>query len=357
MTDTRTLSLPMRNPAEHRAAPAERIQGELWLRWGGPFLVVSVRLLLGPNFGTLNWWQFTLLELAISSCYAHAQANLFFWMQGRYPGQANTARRLALTLLPGTAMILILGWPASWLEWHFHLSAPTHLASYLGRLKISFTIWTVAISEYECFYFLLEWRRTNLRAAEFERENAQSRLEALQQQVDPNLLFDSLQTLHTLTQGNRPVQEFGEALASMYRYVLRTKESATVPLHVEMTFVDDYLYLNRIRFQGSIRVAQDLAPEALLLHVPPIAVQLLVENAIKHNAFGLQEPLRITIRAAGNKLTVSNNVRRKTVPEKTTKQGLQNIINQFALLTNRRLRIDNPGDRFAVVLPLLPATT
>ena len=343
-------------PPRPRKAPAESLRLELWLRWGGALLIASVRLLSASTYGSLTGWQFWLLHFIFANCYWHSVANLFFWMQRRLPGPRNTARRAGQYLLLGYAMILLLGLPTSALENYFHLTGPTWLDSYLGRLKATCTLFTVAIFEYECFYFFLQWRRSNLRAAEFERENAQSHLETLNQQVDPSLLFDSLESLSKLTVGNQPVQEFSGALASIYQYVLHSKETPTVRLSEEMAFVDDYLYLNRIRFQGSIQVEQDLAPETLLLLVPPIAVQMLVENAIKHNAFGSQQPLRITIRAAGDSLTVSNSVRQKTVPVKSTRQGLQNIINRFALLTPRPLRIDNHGDRFEVVLPLLPAT-
>ena len=352
---TTDLLLPSAPPA--RTTPFRPVPVELWLRWCGSLLIAGIRLLTASTYGQLTWWQFGLLHFFISSCYWHTVAHTFFWMQRRHPGQANTTRRLLLTMLLGCFLIPLYGLLATGLERHFQLVGPTFLAAYLGRLKVTSMLWIVSMSEYECFYFVGEWRRSKLRAAEFERENALSRLETLKQRVDPLLLFDSLQALNELTSGNQPVQEFGGALASVYQYVLRCKSTSTVPLSEEMTFVDDYLYLNQIRFQGSIQVEQHLDPATLRLHVPPITVQMLVENAIKHSAFSNQQPLRIIIRAADDTLTVSNSVRRKTIPAKsTTKQGLQNIINRFALLTKSPLRIEDHGDRFEVVLPLLPAT-
>ena len=144
-------------------------------------------------------------------------------------------------------------------------------------------------------------------------------------------------------------------LAGVYRYVLLSKDSATVPLSQEITFVEAYLYLTHIRFGATIQVVLDLAPAALRLHVPPLVVQLLVENALKHNAVRRQNPLRITIQAAGNELRVTNTRHPKTSLENSTKLGLPNIVSRYQFLTDRPVVVVSQGHEFAVTLPLLAA--
>ncbi|GAA4492662.1 hypothetical protein GCM10023172_00130 [Hymenobacter ginsengisoli] len=211
------------------------------------------------------------------------------------------------------------------------------------------------LSVYGSGYFFYEWRKTFIRSAELEREGAISQLEALKQQVDPHFLFNSLNTMAALIGDNAPAQDFLGSLASVYRYVLLSKDHSTVPLSQEMTFAEEYLYLNRIRFGEGIQVSRDIAPAALRRHVPPLAVQLLLENALKHNAFDRDAPLRICIRAGEDVLRVTNNVQPKTMLESSTRQGLRNLVNRFRLLTDRPVDIVHGDDEFAVTLPLLPA--
>jgi LytS/YehU family sensor histidine kinase len=241
----------------------------------------------------------------------------------------------------------------AWLEVRFERPGAAFMPTYWHDLRLSLVMTLLITNVYESIYFFHEWRNNVMRAAALERENAVSRLEALKQQVDPHFLFNSLNTMAALIGDNEPAQEFLGALAGVYRYILLSKQSATVTLGEEMTFVDAYLYLNTIRFGSKIVVEKDVAPEMLSLRVPPVVVQMLVENAIKHNAVSRRTPLRITIQAAGQVLRVTNTVHPKAVPEQSTHQGLPNIISRFQLLTTRHVLIENRGHEFEVALPLL----
>lgn len=131
----------------------------------------------------------------------------------------------------------------------------------------------------------------------------------------------------------------------MYRYVLTRRDQATVTLGKEMAFVDSYVYLNRIRHEQAAQVTS---------HLPPLAIQMLVENALKHNAANLQRPLRIELRAEAGYVSVSNNVQPKTKLARGEGVGLRNLQQQFQLLAGRGEVLVQPGPaQFAVKLPLL----
>lgn len=207
---------------------------------------------------------------------------------------------------------------------------------------------------YEAIYFFEAWK-TNVRNTEsLAREAVQSQLEVLKNQLDPHFLFNSLNTLAALIdEENRPAQEYLDRLSDVYRYVLVSRNKNTVPLEEEMAFLDAYVFLNKTRFRENLQVEKLLAPEAYRQHVTPLSLQMLVENAIKHNVVSKDKPLKIKIQQEAEYLVVENNIQEKTILEKSTRVGLQNIVNRYGLLTDRHVEIIRSGGFFTVKLPLL----
>jgi hypothetical protein len=326
---------------------------EARLRWLG---IVAVSLLLTVAMRkttALTFWQDWLSHFLVTTVYWQGNAAIFFWLLRRLPGYKLTVRRVVLHQLLGSGFVVVATVFNAWLEVRFEVPGAAFMPTYWHDLRFSLFTTLLITNVYESVYFFHEWRNYFMRSAALERENAISRLEALKQQVDPHFLFNSLNTMAALIGDNEPAQEFLGALAEVYRYILLSKTSTTVALGEEMTFVDAYVYLNTIRFGKKIVIVKEIPPEVLHLRVPPVAVQMLVENAIKHNAVSGRSPLRITIRAAEQTLSVSNTLHPKTVLEKSTRQGLQNIVSRFQLLTDREVSIENRGTEFKVVLPLL----
>ncbi|WP_086596489.1 sensor histidine kinase [Hymenobacter crusticola] len=323
------------------------------LRWLG---IVTVSLLLTVTMrkaDTLAFWQDFLSHFVVTALYWQGNVAIFIFLRRRLPGYKLTVRRVVLHVLLGSGFVMVATLFNAWLEVRFEEPGAAFMPTYWGNLRFSLLTTLLITNVYESVYFFQEWRNYFMRAAALERENAISRLEALKQQVDPHFLFNSLNTMAALIGENEPAQEFLGALANVYRYILLSKKSTTVSLSEEMTFVEAYVYLNAIRFGKKIQVLKEIDPAALQLRVPPVAVQMLIENAIKHNAINSRFPLRIMIRATEQALSVTNTMHQKTVLEKSTRQGLQNIVSRFQLLTDRPVLIDNRGSEFEVVLPLL----
>ncbi len=195
------------------------------------------------------------------------------------------------------------------------------------------------------------------RVAQLQKETFQAQLEALKNQVDPHFLFNSLNVLGSLIHldADRAVQFLGQ-LSDVYRALLDAGAQPLVPLHREMALVRAYANLMETRFGEALRVEWDIAPSWEQTLVPPTAVQMLLENAIKHNGATTRKPLRIKVSAADNLLVVENNRQPRTDMLPSTRLGLQNIQRRYHYLTDRPVEIVPTPAAFIVRLPLLPAS-
>ena len=185
-------------------------------------------------------------------------------------------------------------------------------------------------------------------------------MRALQAQLSPHFLFNSLNTLSALIADDPlKAERFVDELSSVYRYLLQANDQELTPLATEMKFIHSYYHLLKTRYgQGiTIQITIDGACETYL--VPPLTIQLLVENAVKHNIVSPGYPLVIQIFTNGaNELVVRNNLQRKPISRLTsTKKGLQNINMKYRLLNQPPLDIRESADAFEVIVPLIPVTT
>ncbi|TGE20542.1 histidine kinase [Hymenobacter aquaticus] len=193
-------------------------------------------------------------------------------------------------------------------------------------------------------------------AERLELATVQAQLEALRNQVNPHFLFNSLSILAALVDTDaRLAGQFVARLATTYRYLLEQHDQARVLLRTELDFLAAYTFLLTLRFEGKLFVDLDV-PEAARngYAIAPLTLQLLLENAVKHNRLSAAEPLRVTIALAGDCLRVANPVQRRLVPEASTGVGLQNIMGRYRLLTDQSVRVTETDGYFIVDLPLLP---
>lgn len=213
------------------------------------------------------------------------------------------------------------------------------------------------------FYYFVEREhvRQNLqqevvRVAQLQKETFQAQLEALKNQVDPHFLFNSLNVLGSLIHldPDRAVQFLGQ-LSEVYRFLLDAGAHTLVPLHSEMALVRAYAHLMETRFGEALRVEWDVAPAWEQALVPPTAVQMLLENAIKHNGSTIRKPLIIKVYTIDGLLVVENNRQPRTDAVASTHTGLQNIHRRYHHLTDRPVEIVPTAASFVVRLPLLTA--
>lgn len=200
-----------------------------------------------------------------------------------------------------------------------------------------------------------ELTEANTRLLELQKTNLQSQFEVLKQQVNPHFLFNSLNVLASLIKVDPDLAEsFTEKLSKVYRYVLENKEKDMVSLVTEMDFINSYIFLLNIRFKGKIFVKinlDDIRQEMMIL---PMALQILIENAIKHNTFSRTEPLNIDISVDRDSfLVVKNNLRLRESYVQSTGIGLANIINRYRLITDKEPVFEKTDKSFVARIPLI----
>lgn len=192
---------------------------------------------------------------------------------------------------------------------------------------------------------------------QLQSERLLTRCEALEQQVNPHFLFNSLNTLGGLIGvDDSSAQHYLQQLASTYRYVMQQHQHHTVAFADEMAFVDTYCDMMQIRYGKNLVVVRCIDPAALQCQVPPISVQLLVENAIKHNVISDRHPLTITIETDGDLLRVSNPLQPKLDEQESSTSshiGLDNLNQRYKMLFQKEIHIQQTPTTFTVELPLI----
>jgi len=205
-----------------------------------------------------------------------------------------------------------------------------------------------------------ELAQLRVNAEQLRREATQAQFVALRNQVNPHFLFNSLSILASLVEVDpRLSVRFINQLARVYRYILEQRDTERVSLQTELEFLEAYRFLLDIRFEGKLRVTTDLAAlDPARYAIAPLTLQLLLENAVKHNQMSDRQPLRVTIAAEADYLVVRNPLQRRSTTDPaadpSTGLGLENIRTRYALLTRRPLSASEEGAEFVVRIPLLP---
>ena len=220
----------------------------------------------------------------------------------------------------------------------------------------SFGLWITLtiVSVFYVIYFYNHYQKSKIKEQKVIAGAASAKFDALKNQLDPHFLFNSLNVLTSLIEENPDsAQKFTTALSKVYRYVLEQKNKELVTVDEELNFARTYMSLLKMRFEDSIIFEiPDKAsnPES---KVVPLSLQLLLENAVKHNMVTSSKPLHIKIYEDGNHLVVMNNLQPKQIVKKSSGVGLENIKQRYQLLTERKVYINQREKDFAVAIPML----
>lgn len=202
--------------------------------------------------------------------------------------------------------------------------------------------------------FFNKWKETLVEAEKHKKESVQAQLENLKNQINPHFLFNNLSVLSSLVyQDQDKAVEFINQLSKVYRYVLESKDKELIDLKTEMTFIQSYCFLLKIRFDKNINFQIDVPAKFDNSLIPPMAMQMLLENAIKHNEISSDLPLTVSIRVEDEMLIVSNNLQLRKQGAESSGTGLPNIISRYKHFTNQVVRINKTSQKFEVFLPLL----
>ena len=203
-------------------------------------------------------------------------------------------------------------------------------------------------------YFYKAYNENKVKEQKIIAGTASAKFESLKNQIDPHFLFNSLNVLSSLIEENPDnAQRFTISLSKIYRYVLEQKDKELVSVEEELAFAKTYMDLLKMRFENSLFYEMPTSfinPEA---KVVPLSLQLLLENTVKHNVVSEQRPLHIRIYVEGDYLAVQNDYQKKEVLQDRQGVGLQNIVNRYGIITNRKVLIAQNEKTFTVKIPIL----
>jgi len=314
--------------------------------------------MFGHNYfaGIKNFLLATVLTFAIILLTYVSCGMVAIVLNNRYPKYGQTFKRISIGLVVYiaimTAAISIIFWGYDYINF---LGYQLKMNQYAWCLIIGIFCNLLATSLNEGAAFYEKWRQTVDEAENLKKENLQSQLEGLKDQVNPHFLFNSLNSLSSLiVEDPQKAEKFLDEMSKVYRYLLRTNEDGLTTLGSEMEFIYSYFHMLKTRYGDGVSMDTKIDDHYLSYQLPPLTLQMLVENAVKHNMILKNNPLKILIMTTNSaRLIVSNNLQRKDRMVASNKVGLANIVNKYRLMKKEEISIRDDGKEFAVVVPLI----
>lgn len=354
---------------------------DYWLRLIGITLLVLVSVSLTNYLNLPFSWVETvnqvliIIEIVVTW---EAVRLIIFTLRERYIHRKQVLLRLFFTFVAGTVSMALIHWILSIARYWLRHRSLDDFTNYQVIITVnghglSFPLYGIDFVQagilfllflggYEALFFVLESRQMTDRLQQAKREkealektNLQSQLEALKQQVNPHFLFNSLNALGTLIEEDpKQASLFLDELSTVYRYLLRSNEHNLTTLAAELDFIHSYAHLLRTRYGSGLRLSVNVDSRHEAYQLPPLTLQLLVENAVKHNIILPEEPLTITISTnALHQLIITNNLQRKNAKIHSNGLGLNNILTKYRMLGQDTPTVHETETQFAVFLPLI----
>lgn len=278
------------------------------------------------------------------------------YIQRRLPGLALVRQRL-LFLVLAVIVLSHFGWllrnVIHGLIGSYPLEWPT-LVDYSSSLGVLIFYATVTLNIYEGAYLWKQWRQTFAEKEQLIQKEWQARFDLLKNQIHPHFLFNSLNALSALIgEDAAKAEQFTHELSKVYRYLLQSNNQGLVTLAAELRFIHSYAHLLTTRYGEGFQLFIDVEAAICDCQLPALTLQLLVENAVKHNIVSRERPLTVYIRSQpGSLLIVENRLQRKENLVLSNGVGLANINHQFRMLGREGIQVEETEDTFRVVVPL-----
>jgi len=318
----------------------------------GSIVAYFVRVLSGQFSRELNnilfWVFFGFMFVLIEGLYWVNHA-----LNQRLPFKGNISRRIAVQMISGAVYSLTLRFLL------YELGEP-YLTMKLDSMFLSAT-WFLYIlasvivnSVFFLDYFIDQWKESLVKTERLEKEKTQVQFDNLKNQLNPHFLFNALTSLNSLIFENQGLaSQFLQHLSKVYRYVLQNKDKNFVTLQTELDFIQNYVFLLRTRFESALTISFDIGDDLRDKAIVPVTLQILIENALKHNVVDKDRPLSIRIETNDDYLVVSNNLQVRKLVETSNKQGLENLKSLYKFLTDKPVQIESGERQFSVRVPLV----
>ncbi|WP_108869112.1 sensor histidine kinase [Aquimarina aquimarini] len=334
------------------------------------FSVVGILILsLSTDYIFNNSFQSYPLGLAFYSWGASLIVTICDWLiirriliflRKKYPDFRDDVKRIVIFFIAIVTIILIVDYVGgSLIEYVYRLLGKN--ANYITQLKVLLPVTLVTImimAIYEAMYYYVRLKKSIREEEQTKQVMIQAQLDTLRNQAQPHFLFNSLNTLRDIIDYDtkEDAKDFVDNLSGVYRFIIESGNSNLISLKKELKFAKAYIHIQSERFGDNLKLTWDIPEDKLSTMIVPMSLQLLLENAIKHNIVSKAKPLLITVVIKVDTLVVSNKIQAKSTQTPSTKIGLNNIKKRYQLISNKTPVINNDGEYFTVSLPLLKAS-
>ena len=331
-----------------------------WLMLIGiPMIALIINIIMFPELFSINKAHFLrhcgTVGLIFTSTYWFIFRYVVAYLLKVFPDNSDTWRRISVQVV-----LMIIGYYfiKIFINLFFDLFLPDEwnmehkggLSEIVGSFMSIFLIWAI----YEGIIFYTKLQKSIQEKEQLQRENIQSQLEGLKNQVNPHFLFNSLNTLtYLIPEEPDKAVNFVQKLSKVYRYILEIRDQKIVTISDELEFLNAYVFLLKERFGENLNIDIDIPQKYYQSKIVPLSLQILFENVIKHNIISTQKPLMIKVSIEKDKLIIKNNLQKKNQVISSTSMGLQNIKNRYQFFTKKEVDVIVTADSFLVALPLV----
>ncbi len=301
----------------------------------------------------INWS----VSLFFSTCDWFIMRAIMILLRKKYPNFEDDVKRIVLFFIAIVSTVILVDFAGGkFLAYIFgeNFNHSTRFKILLPIILIS----TMTMAIYEAIYYYVRLKKSIREEEQAKQVIVQAQLDTLRNQAQPHFLFNTLNTLRDIIDQNskEEAKQFVDKLSDVYRFILESGNANLTLLRDELKFAKAYIHIQSERFGDNLRLNWNIPETSLDAMIAPMSLQLLLENAIKHNVISKAKPLVINVQVKDNCLIVENKIQAKSTQIPSTKVGLKNIEKRYALISSKSMKIKNDGNRFIVSLPLLKSS-
>ncbi|GGF15402.1 sensor histidine kinase [Hymenobacter cavernae] len=317
------------------------LAGYTYKAYEDPFSLATAKLLLESIVNSTATWE--------------ADRWILVRFQRKYPSLPQARKRLLLAIPLCWLVNVLLDWLVMWVVNITHFRPPYSEAVFLQTITSGLIIAFLITGIQEAVYYFARLLQAERETEQLKKENLQTQLDSLKQQVNPHFLFNSLNTLsYLIGEDAEKAEEFLDEMCKVYRYLLRNNENELTNLATELQFIRSYFHLLKTRYGDNLHLNLAIEPCYEQSLLPSLTLQLLVENAVKHNVIHKDYPLTVHISTQPNgQLLVKNNLQKKVQNVSSNQVGLSNIASKFNLLKQPEIEVTQTETEFMVSVPLI----
>lgn len=322
-------------------------------------MILIVTTIIGWIFSLVLHYEFSIINFFMRSILSTVVLwagcmSIVTYCWSKFPWEQMPLKHLVIeVLLICLLLFSFIGLGVVVTSFQHNLFCFSYIRDNAGQIVISTLITFLITSIHEAVFFYRQWKLNFSKSISLERDNIQASYNMLKAQINPHFLFNSLNSLMSLVENNERAEKYIQELSEFLRYVLISNERELVSLEEELEYLNKYIYLQKIRFGTNLEVDWEIDKQKMdNVQIPPLVLQMLFDNCVKHNVITVQRPLQVRVRMDEHFVIISNNLQQKHTDE-STGQGLKNIAGRLKLLTPVPLKVEKTETDFSVYVPLI----